>query len=184
MPGALRLWWLIIAVSLGAWAQNAPIVIPAGTPEDKDLAAIAAEGDAARRIAAYEQFIAKYADNQAAVAYAEWQLSQSYLGAGDTAKAMNYGTKALAAYPNNLDIIMSQASVAQAMKDSGKIVDYAVQGAAVYNSIARQPKPQDLSDAEWASTIANEQASAQSNYDFLESAAYNAIASDRIPASA
>lgn len=179
MPRVLRLLLAIIAVSFSAWAQNTPIVIPAGTPEDKDLAAITAEGDAAKRIAAYEQFMAKYADNRAAVAYAEWQLSQQYLAAGNTAKAMDYGSKALAAFPSNLDIIMSQASIAQAMKDNGKIVDYAVQGAGVYDSIAKQPKPADISDSEWASRIAGDQTSAQSDYDFLESAAYNAIASEQ-----
>ena len=164
-----------------AWPQNTPIVIPAGTPEDKDLATIAAEGDGAKRIAAYQDFLSKYADNKAAMAYAEWQLSQQYLAAGDTGKAMDYGSKALEAYPGNLDIIMSQVNVAQAMKDNGKIVDYAVQGAGAYNSIAKQPKPADMSDTDWNSKIASEQASAQNAYDFLETSAYNAIASEQDP---
>jgi tetratricopeptide (TPR) repeat protein len=164
-----------------ALSQNTPIVIPAGTPEDKDLAAISAENDAQKRIADYEEFITKYADNKPALAYAEWQLSQQYLSAGDTAKAMDHGSKALAAYPNNLDIIMSQANVAQAMKDNGKVVDYAVQGAAVYNSIAKQPRPAEMSDAEWNSKIGTEKNAAQSAYDFLETSAYNAIASEQDP---
>jgi len=132
--------------SLTGWTQNTSIVIPAGTPEDKDLATITAESDPQKRIAAYEQFLTKYADNKPATAYAEWQLSQIYLAAGDTAKAMDYGSKALEAYPNNLDIIMSQATIAQAMKDNSKVLDYAVQGATVYNSIAKQTKPADASD--------------------------------------
>jgi len=156
-------------------------VSPAGTPEDKDLAAITAESDAQKRIAMYQEFLTKYADNKAATAYGEWQLSQQYLAAGDTAKAMEYGTKALDAYPNNLDIIMSQASVAQAMKNNSKVVDYAVQGAAVFNSIAKQPKPADVSDADWSSRIAGEESSAQSSYDFLETSAFNAVASEQDP---
>ena len=162
-------------------AQNTLIVIPAGTPEDKDLAAITAESDAQKRIAAYEDFLKKYADNKPATAYAEWQLSQQYLAAGDASKAMEWGEKALQAYPNNLDIIMSQASVAQARKDNGKVVDYAVQGANVYNSIAKQPKPADMSDADFASKIKGEQSAAQNDYDFLETSAYNAIASEQDP---
>src|SRR5271157_2319125 len=148
---------LLEVVCLSAWlclsalAQNTPIVIPAGTPEDKDLAAITAESDAQKRIAMYQEFLTKYADNKAAVAYGEWQLSQQYLAAGDTAKAMECGAKALDAYPNNLDIIVSQTGVAQAMKDNGKVIDYAVQGAGVYNSIAKQSRPPDISDADWAS---------------------------------
>jgi tetratricopeptide (TPR) repeat protein len=167
--------------SLYGWAQSVPIVIPAGTPEDKDLAAIAAEGDSQKRIAAYQDFMKKYADNQAAVAYAEWQLSQQYLAAGDTTKAMEYGSKALAAYPQNLDIIQSQATIAQAMKDNGAVVNLAVQGAGVYNSIAKQSRPADVSDADWNSQIGTQQNAAQNSYDFLETSAYNAIASEQDP---
>ena len=168
-------------LGIAGQAQNTSIAIPAGTPEDKDLAAISAESDAQKRIAAYQDFLKKYADNKPATAYAEWQLSQQYLAAGDTAKAMEYGEKALQAYPNNLDIIMSQASVAQAMKDNGKVVDYAAQGANVYNLIAKQPKPADMSDAEFAAKIKSEQNAAQNDYDFLETSAYNAIASEQDP---
>ncbi len=167
--------------SLSGWSQSTRIVIPAGTPEDKDLAAISAETDSQKRIAAYQDFLTKYADNKAASAYAEWQLSQLYLSAGDTAKAMEYGNKALEAYPNNLDIIMSQASVAQAMKDNSKVVDYAVQGAAAFHLIAKQPKPADVSDSEWSSQITTEENSARNGYDFLETSAYNAIASEQDP---
>jgi hypothetical protein len=156
-------------------------VIPAGTPEDKDLATIAAESDAQKRIAAYQEFLTKYADNKAAMAYGEWQLSQQYLTAGDTAKAAEYGNKALEAYPNNLDIIMSQASVAQATKDNSKIVEYAVQGAGVFRSIAKQTKPADVSDLDWTTQISSEEASSHNAYDFLETSAYNAIASEQDP---
>lgn len=171
----------VLLFSLSVWSQNASIVIPAGTPEDKDLSTIAAESDAQKRIAAYQEFLKKYADNKPATAYAEWQLSQQYLAAGDTAQALEYGNKAVEAYPNNLDIIMSQASVAQAMKDNSKVVDYAVQGAGVFHSIAKQPKPADIPDSEWTTRLSNEESSAQNAYDVLETSAYNAITSEQDP---
>ena len=167
--------------SLSVWSQNTSIVIPAGTPEDKDLSTIAAESDAQKRIVAYQEFLTKYADNKPATAYGEWQLSQQYLAAGDTAKAAEYGNKAVEAYPHNLDIIMSQAGVAQAMKDNSKVVDYAVQGAGVFHSIAKQAKPADISDSDWTTRIDNEETSARNAYDFLETSAYNAIASEQDP---
>ena len=163
------------------WTQNTPIVIPAGTPEDKDLAAITAESDPQKRIAMYQDFLGKYADNKAATAYAEWQLSQQYLAGGDTAKAMEYGDKALAACPHNLDIIMSQVNVAQAMKDNGKVVDFAVRGADVFNSIAKQPRPAEMSETDWKAKVGDEESSARSDYDFLETSAYNAISSEQDP---
>jgi len=178
-------WLLVLSsvalFSLSLWSQNTGIAVPAGTPEDKDLSTIAAEPDAQKRIAAYQDFLTKYADNKPAAAYAEWQLSQQYLAAGDTAKAMEYGNKAVEAYPNNLDIIMSQAGVAQAMKDNSKVVDYAVQGAGVFHSIAKQPKPPDVPDSEWATRISSEESSARNAYDFLETSAYNSIASEQDP---
>jgi len=170
-----------IVFSLAAWSQNIKIRIPAGSPEDKELSAIAAESDAQKRIASYQEFIKNYADNKPALAYGEWQLSIQYLSAGDTAKALQYGDKALEVYPNCLDIIVSQAGVAQAMKDNSKVVDYAVQGAKVFRSIATQPKPANVSDADWANRVAEEQSWAKAGYDFLEAAAYSAIAGEQDP---
>ena len=172
----------LILSSVALWSQNVKIVIPAGTPEDKELTAIAAEPDAQKRIAMYEDFAKKYDSNKAAAAYADWQLSQQYLAAGDTAKASEAGDKALELYPNDLDIIVSQIGVAQAMKDSGKVVDYAVQGAAIYDSIATQPKPADVSDADWKARVADDKDSARASYDYVQTAAYNAIAGEQDPA--
>ena len=167
--------------SLAGWSQEVKIVIPAGSPEDKELATITAESDAQKRMSLYQEFLKTYADNKPAVAYAEWQLSQQYLSAGDTAKALEYGDQALALYPNNLDIIVSLTGVAQAMKDNGKIIDYAAKGAAVFHSISTQAKPADVSDADGATHVSEEQNSARPNYEFLETAAYNAIAAEQDP---
>ncbi len=167
--------------STAVWSQNVKIVIPAGTPADKELTSIAAETDAQKRISLYQDFVTKYADDKPAAAYADWQLSQQYLSTGDTGKALEYGDKALELFPNDLDILVSQISVAQAMKDSGKVVDYAVQGGEIYDSIAKQPKPSDVSDDDWKTHVAEEQQSAKPSYDFCESAAYNAIAVEQDP---
>lgn len=167
--------------STAVWSQNVKIVIPAGTPADKELTSIAAETDAQKRISLYQDFVTKYADDKPAAAYADWQLSQQYLSTGDTGKALEYGDKALELFPNDLDILVSQISVAQAMKDSEKVVDYAVQGGEIYDSIAKQPKPSDVSDDDWKTHVAEEQQSAKPSYDFCESAAYNAIAVEQDP---
>lgn len=171
----------IVLFALALWSQNVKIVIPAGTPEDKELTAIAAEPDAQKRIAMYEELAKKYDSNKAAAAYADWQLSQQYL-ASDPAKALEYGDKALELYPNDLDIIVSQIGVAQALKDSGKVVDYAVRGAVIFDSIAAQPKPADVADADWKTHVADEQESARASYDYAQTAAYNAIAGEQDPA--
>ena len=169
----------IVFSCVTSWSQNTKIVIPAGTPEDKELTAIAAEPDAQKRISMYEDFAKKYESNKAAVAYADLQLSQQYAAVSDNARALEYGDKALALYPNDLDIVVSQINIAQATKNYGRVVDYAVQGGAIFNSIASQPKPADVSDADWKARIANEQEDARSSYEYVETAAYNAVASEQ-----
>ncbi len=154
----------VVLFSLAAFGQNAHISIPAGTPEDKALSAIAAEPDASKRMAAYEDFINTYSSNKAAVAYAEWQLSQLYVADGDKNNALNWGDKALQDYPNDLDLIVSDANLAMTMKNNAKTVEYAVKGAAVYHATPPQ-----------------QQSAVKSNYDFLETAAYNAIVAEQDP---
>lgn len=172
---------LILASLLTAVAQNTRIVIPAGTPEDKELNAIGVETDTSKQIEAYQDFITKYADNKAAVAYAEWQLSQAYVQAKDNAKALEWGDKALQSYPNDLDIVVSDCNIAMAMKNNAKTVDYAVKGAAIYHSILQQPKPADASPTDWNNRITQEQLSVKPDYEFLENAAYNAVVAEQDP---
>ena len=154
------------------------IVIPAGTPEDQALQAISNEQDAQKKPAMYEDFLQKFSSNPAAVAYGNWQLSQYYDTAGDLAKALDYGEKALTGSPRNLDIIVSLVNIAQHSKDRAKVVDYSVRGGAVYNSIGKQTRPEGMSDSDFASQLEQQKASAQGSYEFLEAAAYNAIADE------
>jgi tetratricopeptide (TPR) repeat protein len=161
-----------------AEAQSDKIVIPAGTPEDHDLQAISNEPDAAKKLAMYQDFAQKYSSNPAAVAYGDWQISQSYQAAGDLNKALDYGDKALAGSPRNLDILMSQGSIAQQAKDNAKLIDYAAKGGDVCNSISKQPKPEGMTDEAFNQQVADDKSAAKGNCEFLESAAFNVIAGE------
>ncbi|MGC2195531.1 MAG: hypothetical protein WA628_12710, partial [Terriglobales bacterium] len=68
---------VIVLVSL-SYAQLDRIVIAAGTPEDQALQDISKETDAQKKIPLYEGFLQKFSSNPAAVAYGNWQISQSY----------------------------------------------------------------------------------------------------------
>ncbi|MGO9648384.1 MAG: tetratricopeptide repeat protein [Terriglobales bacterium] len=159
-------------------AQVDKIVIPAGTPEDQALTAITNEQDAQKRLAMYQEFVQKFSANPAAVAYGDWQISQTYQSAGDLPKAMEFGEKSLAGSPHNLDIIVSQANIAQQMKDNAKVMQYAELGGEVVNSIAKEAKPEGETDQEFATRIAEEKNAARSSYEFLEAAAFNSIANE------
>ena len=173
----------LVLLSAFLQAQLDKIVIPAGTPEDQALQAISSEPDSQKKLTMYQDFLERFPSNPAAVAYGNWQISQSYQSAGDLAKALEYGDKALASSPHNLDILVSEANIAQQMKNDPKAFEYAVRGGEAYNSIARQPRPEGLSDQDFASRVEEEKAGARSAYEFLEAAGYNAIASENEPRS-
>ena len=109
-----RAYWFSVAALLvclvcpSAPAQIDKIVIAAGTPEDQALSAISNEQDPQKKATMYEDFLEKFSSNPQAVAYGNWQLAQTYQTAGDLAKALAYGDKALAASPRNMDILVSK----------------------------------------------------------------------------
>ncbi|MGB8988081.1 MAG: hypothetical protein WCC37_15880, partial [Candidatus Sulfotelmatobacter sp.] len=137
-------------------AQMDKIVIPAGTPEDHDLQAISGEADAAKKLSLYLDFVQKYSANPAAVTYGDWQISQAYQATGDFAKALEYGDKALAGTPRNLDILVSQGSIAQQAKNNSRLMEYVAKGGMVCGSIEKQPKPDGMSDDDFKRQIAED----------------------------
>lgn len=182
----MRNWFpalLWVSFSLFSQAQLDKIVIPAGTPEDVALTSISNEPDAQKKMAMYQDFVQNFSSNPAAVAYGNWQLAQAYQTAGDLEKAIGFGDKALAASPHNLDILVSQANIAQQLKNNAKLVEYAARGGEAFNSIAKQPKPEAMSDQDFANQVEGEKNSARGSYDFLEAAAFNAIAEEKDPKS-
>ena len=156
-------------------AQIETITFPAGTPEDQGLAAISKEPDPQKKLTMYADFLQQFSSNPAAVAYGNWQVAQYYQGAGDLPKALEYGDKALASAPHNLDILVSQASIAQQMKSNSKLLNYAVRGGEAYNSIGKGAKPEGVSDQDFASQASDQKSLAKNSYDFLEAAAFNVI---------
>lgn len=172
----------VMALAVGAAnAQLAKIMIPAGTPEDQAIQAITNEGDAQKRTAMWDEFVSKFKDNPQAVAYGNWQLSQIYSAGGDNAKALEYGDKAVAAMPNNLDILVANAGIAQQMKDNAKVMAYASAGGKAYNGVGKQGKPEGITNEEFASKVAEEKNSVQQSYEFLEISAYNVVSGEQDP---
>jgi tetratricopeptide (TPR) repeat protein len=172
---------LFAFLSTFALAQLDKIVIPAGTPEDQALTAISNEQDAQKKLAAYQDFVQKFSSNSAAVAYGNWQIAQTYQTTGDLQKALEYGDKALAASPHNLDILVSQANVAQQLKENAKLMQYATRGGETYDSIDKQAKPADVSDKDFAARIEEDKSAARNSYEFLEAAAFNVIGEEKDP---
>ena len=173
----------LVSSSINANAQNDRIAIAAGSDEDHALQAITSETDAQKKLTMYQEFVQKFSANPAAVAYGNWQLAQAYQATGDLSKSLDYGDKALAASPDNLDILVSEASVAQQAKNNSKLMDYAAKGGEVCHAIGKQPKPEGMSDEDFAQKVTEEKSAAQNSCEFLETSGFNAIASENEPKS-
>jgi len=165
----------LFAVAPLSRGQIENIVIAAGTPEDQALQAITKEPDDQKKLTMYQDFLKQFSSNPAAVAYGNWQISQAYQGTGDLQNALDYGDKALASAPHSLDILVSQASIAQQLKNKAKLLDYSVRGGELYNSIGKAPKPEGVSDQDFAAQMKEQKDGAKSSYEFLEAAAINVI---------
>jgi len=173
------LLFILLLQSIMAGAQVAHLLIPAGSPEDKDLQAVAAENDAEKRIQMLQDFLQKYAANPQAVTYGQWQLAQQYLDAGDTARALEWGQKAVAGQPNNLDILVFVAGAAHRAKAYDLVVDCTVRGATAFNGIAAQPKPEGMNPEDFALRVKQTQDTVRSSYEYLEVAGLNAMVSEQ-----
>jgi tetratricopeptide (TPR) repeat protein len=181
--------WLLLVVLFLSFTVSIPhasgqaetIVIAAGTDEDHALQAITNEQDPQKKLAMYQDFVQKFSANPAAVAYGNWQISQTYQATGDLQKALDYGDKALAGSPHNLDILVSQANLALQAKNNAKVLDYAAKGGEVCLSIAKQPKPAAMSDQDFAQKVNTEKTDAQNNCDFFETSGLNAISGEADP---
>lgn len=174
-----RLSAVILLLCSCLYGQIDKIVIPAGTPEDQAIQAITAETDAQKKNAMLEDFVQKFSANPMAVAFGNWQLSQNFLAAGDTAKALAYGDKALTASPHNLDILVSQAQIATQLKDNARVIDYAVRGGEAYNSISKQSKPAGMTDEDFTAHVQDDKTNNKASYEYLETSAFNAITTEQ-----
>lgn len=173
---------LLCIFTIATAAQIVQFSFPAGSPEDQASDAIAKETDAQKKIALLNDFMQKFSSNPTAVAYAGWQLAEAYQQGGDLKAARAAGEKALDAAPGAIDIAVALTNIAQKTKDNAGVVTYAARGAAAYDSIAKQPKPDDVTDSAFAAKIKNEQEAVKPTYESLQGAAYNAIMSEEEPA--
>lgn len=180
---ATRVFLLAFALifAIQATGQVSRIIIPAGTPEDKELQAISTESDLTKRLAMLDKFVVDYAGSKDAVAYGYWQMSQTYQTMGDNSKALAAGEKAAEMAPGNLDVLASLCGIAESTKDYKKIVDYAVKGGSAYNGIAQQPKPEGLTAEAWNDRIQQDMGSNKQMFDYLEAAALNALSAEPDP---
>jgi tetratricopeptide (TPR) repeat protein len=168
---------LALMMAAPAAGQLTQIIIPAGSDADKASTAINAETDPQKRIAMLNDFVKQFASDKIAVAFGYQLLAQQYQMTGDMPKAVDAAEQAYAAVPANVDIVTTAVTVTQAAKNNRKTLEYACKGGVLINSIGKDAG----SDAAAAERAKFEQQKYQQQYDFFETAAYNAVTGEDNP---
>jgi tetratricopeptide (TPR) repeat protein len=78
---------------------------------------------------------------------------------------------------------VSQASLAQEVKNNARLMDYAARGGEVCQSIAKQAKAEGMSDEDFTRKVNDDKSAAQNSCDFLETSGFNVIAGETDPKS-
>src|SRR5580704_7528840 len=126
------------------------VSVAAGTPEDKDLAAIYAAPDGPGKIALLDKFAADYSGNGDLELLADQLYAQTYLTQKNYAKVYEYGDKALALDPDNFSALILMMHAADEQGDAQKI--YAL-GEKVEPLLARyqaSPAPPGMGEDQWS----------------------------------
>ncbi len=177
----LQLFLLVLLLSAPSAAQVSLVLIPAGTPEDQAIQEISKEADTTKQGVLWEEFVQKFSASPMAVAYGHSQLAQQAMARGDNAAALVHGEKSLAALPNSMDMLVAQVTAAMALKAHEKTVKYAAAGGAAFNGIGKGSPAEGMAPEVYAQRSDEEKRTHQPSYDFLESAAFNAITSEEDP---
>lgn len=141
----------LTAAALPAAAQlDKQIAVPAGSPEDKALSAIDATKDPHQKLALIDKFAADHPTGDMALAADELYVTV-YFNLKNYAKAYEYGDKAFALNPDDLEVAIQLIQAGQMQGSDQKVVLY---GERVIQMVARYkaaPPPAGIAPADWDS---------------------------------
>jgi len=130
--------------------------INTATEEGKLLQDIGSIEDPARKIAAMEDFIAKYPKHDGA-AWVLGQLQSAQLTAGQFDKAIATGDKLLATDDADLDAAYNNLKAAEGLKDTAQTVQWAKTTSALARKTAATPKASEESEEDHKNAVESAQ---------------------------
>jgi tetratricopeptide (TPR) repeat protein len=175
MKRAFLFPFLLAICAMPAQAQiGKSIMVPAGTPEDKAVNAIAAAPDPAQKIALLDQFMKDYGSKPDLALLGEILYTTAYLQHNDYDKAIEQGEKVMAADPDNFATAVNLVRAAAGKPDAAKAFDFADQVLAIVARYKAAPPPAGTSQQTWASQQANTLKSAQEDIESMQYALFTA----------
>jgi tetratricopeptide (TPR) repeat protein len=150
------------------------VSVAAGTPEDKDLAAIYAAPDGPGKIALLDKFVADYSTNGDLALLADQLYAQTYLTQKNYAKVYEYGDKALALDPDNFSALMLMMHAADEQGDSQKIFSLGEKVGPLLTHYQASAAPAGTGDDQWAAQKTQNVKDAQADISYVQYTMVNA----------
>jgi tetratricopeptide (TPR) repeat protein len=172
----------ILGLASGASAQiGKSVPVPAGSDEDKAVAAITAAPDGPEKVALLDKFMTDYGKGDFEL-LADQLYVQTYLAQKNYAKVYEYGDKALALDPDNLSSAVSIVRAADAQGDMPKLFDTGEKVAAIITRFKASAAPNGVLPDQWATTKQQALTDEQADIGFVEYSLANAAFKTTDPA--
>lgn len=164
--------FLLLATTAGAQIGKS-VSVAAGTPEDKDLAAIYAAPDGPDKIALLDKFAADHGTGDLAL-LADQLYAQSYLTQKKYAKVYEYGEKALALDPDDFSAVILMVHAAEEQGDVQKLFAIGERVEPLLAHYQASAAPAGTSDDQWAGQKTQNLKDAQADINYVQYTMVNA----------
>jgi tetratricopeptide (TPR) repeat protein len=171
----LLIIFLMVAASPAAAQLGRRVSVQAGTPEDKELTAITNATAPQQKLALLDKFAAEHPSGDMALMADQLYVSV-YASLKNYPKVYEYGEKALAIDPNNLEIGVQLVRAAQLQNNAAKMFTYGLQVGQMVTRYKAEPPPAGTPADEWAAEKQQNLAAAQPNIDWVAGVLYSAAA--------
>jgi tetratricopeptide (TPR) repeat protein len=171
--------WMIPFVVFLAFATTAAaqigksVAVSAGTPEDKDLAAIYAAPEGPDKIALLDKFMADHGTGDLAL-LGDQLYAQSYLAQKSYAKVYEYGEKVLALDPDNFPVLILMVHAADEQGNIQKIYALGEKAGPLLAHYQASAAPEGTADDLWAAQKTQNLKDAQADIGYVQYAMVNA----------
>lgn len=149
------------------------VSVAAGTPEDKDLAAIYAAPDGPEKIALLDKFMADHGTGDLAL-LGDQLYAQTYLAQKNYAKVYEYGDKAMALDPDDFSALILMVHAADEQGDAQKIYALGEKAEPLLERYKASPAPAGMSEDQWSAQKTQNLKDAQADINYVQYAMVNA----------
>ena len=164
----------LITAALPAAAQlGKRISVQAGTPEDKELTAINAAATAQQKLALLDKFSAEHPSGDMALMACRLYVDV-YSSLKNYAKVYEYGDKALAIDPNDLQVGVQLVRAAQLQPNNAKLFTYGLEVGKMATRYKALPPPAGFPADEWEAQKKQALTTAQPSIHWVAGALYHA----------